>query len=65
MVKEKGKAHDAVAELLSNRGFDITGLKVAAIGRGPDRLILLDDETIGEYNCKSKKLILYSDVIIE
>ena len=61
-IKKEGKAYEAIAEKLKEEGIDPTGLEVAALRRGPDRLVLLNGETIGEYSCKSKKLFLYKNI---
>ncbi len=61
MIKDKGKVHDEVAELLRLRGIDTKGLKIATLGRGTDHLVLIDEETVGEYNYRSKKMTIYRD----
>lgn len=61
MIKKKGKVHDEVAELLRLQGIDTEGLKIATLGRGTDHLLLVNDEAIGEYNHRSKKMTLYRD----
>lgn len=63
MVKDKGKVHAQVAELLRLRGIDTKGLKIATLGRGQHHLVLIGDETIGEYNHRTDKLTLYRDFI--
>lgn len=64
MIKEEGRTHAQVAKLLRLRGIDPKGLKIATLGRGTgDHLILIGDDTIGEYNHLSKKMTLYEDTI--
>ena len=65
MIRKAGKVYDAVAELLQARGIDTKGLEVAALGRGPEQLVLMDGEIIGGYNFNSRELVLYSDLGIE
>lgn len=62
MIKEEGRTHAQVAKLLRGRGVDPKGLKIATVGRGPDHLVLIGEETIGEYNHVSKKMTLYRDI---
>lgn len=59
MLKTDGKLHAAIVERLRAEGLATNKVEVATLGRGPDHLILLDGVTIGEYNHKSKKLMLY------
>lgn len=61
MVKEEGRTHAQVAELLRARGIDPKGLKVATLTPGTDHLVLIGADTIGEYNHRSRKLTLYRD----
>ena len=63
MIKTEGRVFDAVADMLRALGLDPQGLEVASLGRGTDHLILLDGETVGEYNHRSARLLLYSDII--
>ena len=63
MVKDKGKVHNEVAELLRLRGIDAKGLKIASGGRGPYHLVVINDEVIGEYNHNTKKLSVHADII--
>lgn len=63
MVKKEGKTYTAVADLLKTRGVDPEGLEIATLGRGSDHLILLNGETIGEYNHRSRQLFLYDNVV--
>lgn len=65
MIKETGKAHDEVAELLRLRGIDVKGLKIVSGGRGPYHLVVINDEVIGEYNHSTKKLSIHADIIAE
>ena len=41
-------------------GWD-RGLEIGTLGRGPDHLVILNGETIGEYNHPSKRLHLYEE----
>lgn len=61
--KTTGKVYDRAAEYLKNRGFDISTLKVATLWRGPEHLLILDDDVIGEYCHISQKFVIYSDLI--
>lgn len=61
MIKTSGKLHEQIAALLRARGISPDRLHVATLGRGTDHLVILDDDTIGEYNHKSKSLMLYSN----
>lgn len=61
MIKKEGTTYQSVAELLRSRGMDPEGLEVATLSRGPDHLVILDGETVGEYNHRSKCLVLYSE----
>lgn len=65
MVKKEGRVHQRVAALLRSRGVDPKELEVATLSRGPDHLVILNGETIGEYNHVSRKLWLYSDTTQE
>lgn len=65
MIKEKGKVHDEVAELLRLRGIDTKGMRTVSGGRGPYHLIVVNDEVIGEYNHSTKKLSIHADIIAE
>lgn len=62
MIRKEGKVFDDVAKLLKERGLDVSGLEVAALGRGPNQLVLLDGEIVGDYNFLSKSLFLYVDM---
>lgn len=59
MIKTEGKMHAEIVERLNAEGLKSDKIAVATICRGTDHLIILGDETIGEYNHKSKKLTLY------
>lgn len=60
MRKTEGKIFRRVSELLTELGrLDLGGLEVATLTRGTDHIVLLNGETIGEYNHKSDTLILY------
>ena len=59
MRKTKGKIHDDVAQRLKAKGYDTSALEVATLSRGTDHLVILNGETVGEYNHISKKLVLY------
>lgn len=61
MIKDKGKVHTQVADLLRLRGIETEGLKIATLTPGTDHLVLIGDESIGEYNHRSQKLTLYRD----
>jgi hypothetical protein len=63
MVKKEGKVYESVAARLRVKGVDTKGLEVFCTNRGPDHLILLNGETVGEYNHVSKRLFLYSEII--
>ncbi len=63
MIKETGKTYTQVAKLLKERGFGTEGLKIATLGRGQHHLVLIGDETVGEYNHRTDKLTLYRDII--
>lgn len=62
MTKKEGKVFDAVFVALKQRGINPEGLEIATLWRGPDHLVILNDETVGEYNHVSKKLSLYEDL---
>ena len=59
MTRTEGKVHAEVVEKLKAEGVEGHNVAVAALGRGTDRLVLLDGEVIGEYNHRSKRLYLY------
>lgn len=61
MIKTSGKIHEQVAALLQEQGISPEGLRVATLSRGTDHLVILGEDTIGEYNHKAKALVLYSD----
>lgn len=62
MRKKEGKVYEAVRELLQQAGFSkLRTLEVATLNRGPDHLIVLQGETIGEYNHVSRHLSLYEN----
>jgi hypothetical protein len=61
MAKREGKTYTTVAGLLRVRGVDPNGLEIATLGRGTDHLVLLNGETVGEYNHASKRLFLYEE----
>jgi len=61
MIKKEGKVHAAIAEKLRAKGINTGTLEVATLGRGTDHLVILNGETIGEYNHKSEKLNLNQD----
>lgn len=63
MLKKDGKVYDSVAARLRAKGVNPAGLEVFCTGCGSDHLILLNGETVGEYNHVSKRLFLYSEVI--
>lgn len=63
MIKETGKTHAQVTKLLRRRGIDPNGLKIATLPQsGPFHLVLIGEETIGEYNHLTKRLALYRDI---
>ena len=62
MIRKEGKVYDAVKKVLQDKGLDARTLQVAALGRGTDRLVLLEGEVVGEYNHKSKHLFLYTEI---
>ena len=63
MIKEEGRTHTQVAKLLKLRGIDPKGLKIVNLPQsGPYHLILIGEETIGEYNHAGKKMTLYRDI---
>lgn len=59
MTKAEGKLHAEIVKRLEAVGVESSDIAVATLGRGPDHLILVDGETIGEYNHISKRLYLY------
>ena len=60
MIRNDGKVFNRVEELLREAGrLDLSGLEVATLSRGPDHLVILNGETIGEYNHRSDRLHLY------
>ena len=59
MIKTEGKLHAEIVKLLKGRGVEGGGIAVATLSRGVEHLVLRDGETIGEYNHKSKRLLLY------
>ena len=60
MTVTSGKVYERVAELLRELGrLNIRSLEVATLYRGSDHLVILDGETVGEYNHISDKLHLY------
>lgn len=61
MIKNTGKVHARAAEHLARLGVDTSTLQVATLGRGTDHLVLLNGETIGEYNHVSGHLVLYAE----
>ena len=63
MTKKEGKTYTAVADLLRARGVNPECLEIATLGRGTDHLVLLNSETIGEYNHVSGRLFLYNEVV--
>lgn len=63
MIKTEGKLHDEIVERLKQAGEEVGEIAVAALRRGTDRLVLQNGEVIGEYNHRSKKLVLYKDII--
>ena len=63
MIRKEGKVYNDVKKLLEDRGMNTCLLEVAALGRGPNQLILMAGETIGEYNFRSKRLFLYDDML--
>lgn len=62
MIKTEGKTYEAVKAILKAEGLEAGDLAVATLGPGTDHLVLLDGETVGEYNHRSKKLLLYRDI---
>lgn len=64
-TKGEGKVWDNVAAELHARGIDTSTLKIATLWRGSDHLVILNDEVEGEYNHRSRKLLLYSEFIKE
>lgn len=65
MIKDKGKVHTQVADLLRLRGIETEGLKIVSGGRGPYHLVVINDKVIGEYNHSTKKLSIHADIIAE
>ena len=61
-VKTEGKLHAEIVERLKVEGVDATNVAVATLSRGTDHLILSGEEFIGEYNRKSKKIIIYQNL---
>lgn len=61
MIKKEGKVYTDIAEKLRAKGIDTDTLEVATLGRGSDHLVILNGETVGEYNHNSEKVILYRD----
>jgi hypothetical protein len=60
MTHTEGKVFRRVEELLRDLGrLDLRGLQVATLTRGTYHLVILNGETIGEYNHISDELSLY------
>lgn len=62
IANRRSKMLDDIIKKLKERGLDLpnsNALEVATLSRGTDHLVLLNRETIGEYNHKSKQLIVY------
>lgn len=60
MVKNSGRVHDEVVEKLRGMELDCSDIKVATFSRGPDHIVVSGEDTIGEYNHISKRLVLYN-----
>jgi hypothetical protein len=60
-IKTDGRLYDAVVQGLIERGEDPARIGVATLSRGTDHLVLRGEDTIGEYNHRSKKLVLYDN----
>lgn len=69
MIKNSGKIHDQVRELLTARGYETNTLQIATLKRGTEHLVLLGGEIIGEFYANPRKrpgpgkLIIYADVV--
>lgn len=61
MYKKEGKVYDGVKTRLKERGLDTDGLEVYCTNRGAWHYVIINGETIGEYNHVSKRLSLYTD----
>ena len=60
MTVTSGKVYERVAELLRELGrLNLRSLEVTTLYRGSDHLVILDGETVGEYNHISDNLRLY------
>lgn len=64
-LKKEGKVYEAVKEILQAKGIDTSALKIATLSPGPWHLILIKEETIGEYNHLTGQISLYSESIPE
>ena len=60
-IKKEGAVYEAVAALLRCRGINPKNLAIATLGRGPDHLVLLEGDPVGEYNHKARRLHLYQE----
>jgi arginine repressor len=60
-VKKDSKMQEEIAEKLKAEGLESEGIEVATLSRGPDHLILIKGDIIGEYNHRSKRLTLYKN----
>lgn len=65
MIRKEGKVYDGVIEALKEKGLDTIGIEVGSLTRGVWHLVLLNGEVIGEYNHRTKRIILYSDIVKE
>ena len=64
-VRKEGRVYNEVLLHLRARGADVKDVTVATIGSGFDHIVLQGENTIGEYNHSSKKLVLYSEIIAD
>ena len=62
-IRTEGKTYDQVVGILKERGMNTEGVAVVALGPGLGSLILQKYEVIGEYVTRSKRVILYQDII--
>jgi hypothetical protein len=63
MKVREGKVHDAVREALKERGIAEGDIEIVTFYRGPEHLVILNGETIGDYNHVTRDLRLYADRI--
>lgn len=58
MIRTDGKVYDRVKELLQEKGLNTEGLKIVSFGRGTQHDIMINDEHVGSYEHRGKRLTL-------